>query len=81
MRVVLYTTTDPCPLCVDGWLVIDDLAGRLGFVFENIDVESDPALVRRLRDRVPVVEVDGREVAFGRLDPRALETALMGGGV
>ena len=81
MQVVLYTTASPCPLCVEAWLRLDDLRERLGFDLETVDVESDPALLRRHRDRVPVVFVDGREVAFGRLDPAALHRALAGGGV
>lgn len=81
MQVVLLTTADPCPLCVDAWLLLDDLRERLGFGLETIDVESDPALMRLHRDRVPVVLLDGREVGFGRLDPGALERALLGGTV
>ena len=81
MQVVLYTTADPCPLCVDAWLQLDDLRERLGFRLETVDVESDPAHFRLYRGRVPVVVVDGREVAFGRLDPVALEAVLVGGRV
>lgn len=76
MRVVLYTTLDPCPLCVDGWLAVDALAARVGFVFEEVAVETDPDLASRLRARVPVLEIDGREVGCGRFDPVVLEGAL-----
>lgn len=81
MQVVLYTTADPCPLCVDAWIRLDDLRERLGFGLETVDVESDADLFRRHRERVPVVEVDGREVSFGRIDPASLEAALVGGRV
>jgi glutaredoxin len=79
MRVVLYSTADPCPLCVEAWILLDDLAERLGFAFEEVHVESDPELFRRHRLRVPVLERDGLEVAHGRLDARAVEAALAGG--
>ncbi len=81
MQVVLYTTADPCPLCVDAYLCLDDLRDRLGFAFEAIDVESDPTLFRLHRDRVPVVLLDGQEIAFGRLDPVRLEAVLAHGRV
>jgi glutaredoxin len=79
MRVVLYTTADDCPLCTNGWIVVEAVCGRRGLAFETVEVESDPALRRRLRDRVPVLEIDGREAAFGRLDARTVDDALSRG--
>jgi hypothetical protein len=79
MRVVLYTTSDRCSLCVGAKVLLGDLSERLGFTFEEVHVEGDPDLFRLHRDRVPVLERDGREVAFGRLDARAVESALSGG--
>jgi glutaredoxin len=79
MRVVLYTTTDRCSLCVGAKVLLGDLSARHGFAFEEVHVETDPGLFRRHRDRVPVLERDGREVAFGRLDARVVEAALSGG--
>jgi hypothetical protein len=52
--------------------------GLLGLVFERLDVDTDQEL-RRLYDfRVPVLLVDGRPVAEGRLDRSSLLRALEG---
>lgn len=79
MRVVLYTTSDRCSLCIGAKVLLDDLSERHGFAFEEVEVESDPELFRLHRDRVPVLVRDGREIAFGRLDARVVEAALSGG--
>ncbi|MGH8494898.1 MAG: glutaredoxin family protein [Gammaproteobacteria bacterium] len=43
---------------------------------EIIDVDSDPALVARYGNRVPVLLGGGAEICAGRLDSVALETFL-----
>jgi len=45
-----------------------------GVVFEEIDVDSDPALEARFGERVPVLtDARGNELCHYRLDPGALE--------
>ena len=43
---------------------------------ESIDIESDPELFRRLLERIPVVEVDGRVVSELEFDEEAFRGAL-----
>lgn len=43
---------------------------------ESIDIESDPELLRRLLERIPVVEVDGRVVSELEFDEEAFRGAL-----
>ena len=42
----------------------------------HVDVDADPALVDRYGVRVPVVAVDGVEVAEAVVDPATLADAL-----
>ncbi len=44
-----------------------------GIAFEEVPVDSDPALAERYGLRVPVlVDASGRELCHGRLDPAVL---------
>ena len=56
--VVLYARPG-CHLCDDARVVIEAARAELAFVFEEVDIESDDALVRDYGLRIPVVAVDG----------------------
>lgn len=55
-RVTLYGR-DGCHLCDDARAVLE----RVGEPFDEVDIEGDDALHRRLLERIPVVSVDGHE--------------------
>lgn len=62
-----------CCLCDD---VLNHLGGlrlRYAFGVETIDIDLDAELQRRHGERVPVVEVNGREIGAGRIPPAVLE--------
>lgn len=59
-RVVVYTRQG-CGLCATAERLVAHEAR--GADVERVDVDQDPQLQRRYHVRVPVVEVDGREVA------------------
>ena len=61
-RVVVYTR-EGCRLCRAAEEQVSDLAAARGLAVELVDVDTDPALVRAYGARVPVVAVDGVEVA------------------
>lgn len=48
----------------------------LGVDFEELDVDDDPYLNQMFTDRVPVVLVDGRVAAEGRIHAASLVRAL-----
>jgi len=73
-RVVLYARRG-CHLCDEAAAALDRLVGRDGY--ETVDVDAlDPEATARYTVRVPVVEVDGREVAELQVDERTLAVAL-----
>lgn len=74
-RVLLYGRTG-CHLCDEARAVVVAVTRELGVDVEEIDVDSDPDLVRRYGDEVPVVCVDGRQIGFWRIDPARLRAAL-----
>lgn len=67
-------TRERCGLCATAEEIVRDEAGRAEVRF--IDIDTDEELVRRYHIRVPVVVVDGREVAEGRVEPGDIRTAL-----
>ncbi len=70
-RVTLYTRAG-CHLCEKAEAQVARLAPHA----EIIDVDSDPALVDRYGVRVPVVEVNGVEVAELEIDPAVVRAAM-----
>lgn len=75
-RLTLLSRED-CGLCED---VARDLS-RLGVRFDTIDIEMDETLERRYGEAIPVLLLDGHEIARAPIDATALERALRDAGV
>ena len=67
-----------CPLCEVARGALEEIATRVPFVLEVVDIREDPDTWERYRHAVPVVTVDGEEIARLRVDPAALESRLRG---
>ena len=70
-RVVLYSRPG-CHLCDVARETILAQRERLGFEFEEIDIEGDDELELEYGIRVPVVDVDGEEAFEITVDPARL---------
>jgi len=75
VRVVLVTRKG-CHLCDEALSLLRDL----GHDPEQLDVDADDSAHDLYDWRVPVVLVDGRVIAEGRIDADALRKALSGPG-
>lgn len=75
-RITVYTRQG-CHLCEEAEAIVHRLARRRAEV-EVIDIDADPALTDRYTVRVPVVAVDGREIAEFQVAPATLRAALRG---
>ena len=64
-----------CHLCEEAERIVRRLAGAAHTV-AVIDIDTDPALQDAYTVQVPVVTVDGREIARYQVDERALAAAL-----
>jgi len=69
MRVVRLYFRPGCHLCDEARALILAEQDRTAFVFEEVDVSTGEDLEREYGTRIPVVEVDGAEVAEISLDP------------
>lgn len=71
--VTVYTRAG-CGLCATAETLARREARRARLVL--VDVDEDPDLQRRYNIRVPVVEVDGREVAELVVEPGTVRAAV-----
>jgi glutaredoxin len=74
-RVTVYTRTD-CGLCVKAEAEVARICADLGVGWTAVDIDTDPELRAEYGDRVPVIEVDGREHGFWRVEEERLRAAL-----
>jgi len=74
-RVTLYSRPG-CHLCDDARLVIEKVCAELATSYDEIDIDSDPELLRRFGEEIPVTFVDGRQHDFWRVDETRLRAAL-----
>jgi glutaredoxin len=73
--VVMYTRQG-CHLCEEAWQQLEQARQRHGFRLQQVNVESDPELVRQHGQCVPVVTIDGKVRFRGRVNRILLERLL-----
>ena len=75
-EVVIYSRPG-CHLCevAVAEIIAIHAEGR-DFELREVDIESEEGLLRRLLERIPVVEVDGEVISELRLDADALRARL-----
>ncbi len=75
IRLTLYGRAD-CHLCEEMHAVVARVAREAAVVLEQVDVDSDPALVAAYGADVPVLCVNGRRAFKHRVDAPALRARL-----
>lgn len=75
MTVVVYGKSD-CSLCDKATAILERLRAEFAYHVEQVDITETPDLFSRYRYRIPVVVVDGREIASGIVTTPALRAAL-----
>ena len=79
MTTVQLYSRPRCGLCDEARAVIEQVRGTSWpavFELEEVSIEGDDALELEYGIRIPVVVVDGEEIAEIRLDPEVLIEAL-----
>ena len=74
-RVVVFGRGG-CHLCTDAEAIVAAVCDEVGETWAKIAIDEDPALRTAYAELIPVVTVDGVEVARYRIDARVLATAL-----
>jgi glutaredoxin len=67
-----------CPLCEVARAALEEIATRVAFVLEVVDIRDRPDTWEWYRHAVPVITVDGEEFARLRVDAAALESRIRG---
>lgn len=73
--MVVFTRQD-CHLCDEALEVVTRVCGDLGASWSTVDVDTSDELRAEYGEHVPVVEVDGVQQAFWRVDEARLRRAL-----
>lgn len=76
-KLIVYGREE-CHLCQDMILALQNLQAQVSFVFQVIDIDSDPELVARYGDKIPVLISlhNGQEICHYFLDLAALDDYL-----
>ena len=75
MNVTLYSKKD-CGLCEKAERMIRSIQQEIDLDLSIVDIEGDAGAYGDYRDRIPVVEVEGKEVAAAPIDEARLRAAL-----
>jgi hypothetical protein len=79
-RIVLYSKPG-CHLCEDMRALVDGVLEGSGIDVREIDITQDAALFERFRYDIPVLAVDGAEIARHRISEPALAMAFKAAGL
>lgn len=77
-RVTVYTRTG-CPACAKAEDDVARICAELGETWRAVDVDAAPELQAEYGDRVPVIDVDGREHGFWKIEETRFRAALARG--
>jgi glutaredoxin len=73
--VIVYSRPG-CHLCDEAKLAIATAGCDERFTLEEINIESDPELLRKYKYDIPVVTIDGVEAFRHRVDVRQFRTRI-----
>jgi hypothetical protein len=76
VRHVLLYARPNCGLCDTARAVIEGVAARVAFEFDEVDIETRDDLVRDYGARIPVVAIDGDEAFEISVDAGRLEALV-----
>ena len=65
-----------CHLCEDMLQLLRELKAEMPYTVRVIDIDDDPALVKRYNDAVPVLTLRGVEICRHFLDLEALQKVV-----
>jgi glutaredoxin len=76
VRVVTVYSKPGCHLCVEAMTALERLRAELGFELRERDITVEEELHRAYFERIPVIELDGRELCDYFLDEAVLRERL-----
>jgi glutaredoxin len=74
--VITFYTRKRCPLCEKAKKLILELKEEWNFAFEEIDIDESDELTEQYGIMIPVVHINGEEVAFGIINKLDISNRL-----
>lgn len=74
-RVIIYSKPG-CHLCDEAKALIENAGCADRFALEELNIESDPELLRKYKYDIPVVMIDGVECFRHRVDAEKFRTLI-----
>ena len=74
--IVQFYSRPNCELCIEGLQILKLVQEDIPFQIELINIEENDALHEKFMVMIPVVELNGDVIQFGRLDYPTLTLAL-----
>lgn len=75
MKLTLYSKPG-CHLCEEMKAVVSKVTGQFPVALEEIDISTDPRLMKQYGEEIPVLTVDGRKIAKYRISEAELVRRL-----
>lgn len=75
MQVTLYTKPE-CHLCDDVKADLQVLQAEVGFVLQECNIETEPALFEQYRYLIPVVNIEPGPLLYAPIDTYELRRAI-----
>jgi glutaredoxin len=76
MRTVTLYGRPDCHLCEDARAALERVRATHPFRLDEVDIETDDALLKRYLERIPVVALDGEELFDYFVDEEALARTI-----
>jgi hypothetical protein len=76
MRTVTLYGRPGCHLCDDARAALERVRACHPFHLDEVDIESDDALLKRYLERIPVIALDGEELFDLFVDEEALARTI-----
>ncbi len=74
-HVIIYSRPG-CHLCDEAKAAIRDAGCNDQFTLEEVNIESDPELLRKYKYDIPVIVIDGVEAFIHRVAPAEFRTRI-----
>ncbi|HMQ67878.1 MAG TPA: glutaredoxin family protein [Ignavibacteria bacterium] len=74
--MLLYSKPD-CHLCEEMKIIVLKIRKENNFNFQVININEDKLLYEKYREKIPVLELNGRIIAKFRIDENKLKNCLL----
>lgn len=76
-KTVIVYTKEMCPLCEEAYAILEDLQTEIDFSVKPVDIYQDEALLEKYMVMIPVIEIDGEIIDYGRVSRKNVRKRLL----